>query len=240
MFERAYEAAALCVDLAIAAGSPTARTYALGASGSLRHAAQLLANEGRLGGEMDRSGFRTLIVGSSELIGDTSGWDTALRCRTIDGREVRATALWAVADPEDGVWMRVDAALANLWCRGRVEVGSESLVFLDEPGREATPTPRSTVDLGRDLIASCGGDLDRRPALAMALEVSLVSGSWCHLATGQRWFADPSTARAIVRLLGGHPVIDAATSVRLAGVVDREALLIIEELGWRHVPTPSI
>lgn len=241
VFRKAFEAVACCDDVTCAAGSTAARAYAMGAAGSLRHAARLLAcADDPATTSVASTGFETRKVGTSELIGGPAGWDTALRCRLADGRHVRAKALWPLTDVEHGIWMRVDAELPNLWCRGRLEVADSGLVFHDDPAGDVKPTARPTADLGRDLLTSGPRDLNLRPASAAALEISLVSGSWYHLATGRRWFADAATARAIVRALGGHVPLDSAMRARLAGIVDRGALVVIERLGWRHMPTPSI
>jgi hypothetical protein len=140
----------------------------------------------------------------------------------------------------EGVWLRPDPKLPGLWTRGRIELAKSGLCFVDEPNRDIRPTPSAIQDLGRDLINLKLEALSRTPALSAAIEITLVSGSWCHLSSGTRWFADGPTARAIVRMMGGAPPVPPATTSRLHGAIDREALLLIERSGWRHIPTPAL
>lgn len=79
----------------------------------------------------------------------------------------------------------------------------------------------------------------RTLADAAALEMTLANGSWVHLRTGGRWFAGWADARAAVRGLGVTPCLPPDGQVRLAGAIDRQVLLAIEALGWRHWPTPA-
>lgn len=240
-FSNALEGLSLCEDVAVAAGSSAARAYVAGAAGSLRHALEILLAERGVASHADEIvEFETHRIGTSELIGGSAGWDTALRCTLPDATEATVRALWPTLDPLSGVWLRPDATLPGLWMRGRIEVDKAALRFVDEPERDARPVPQAAQDLGRDLIALKLKTLARTPALSAALELSLISGSWCHVSTGTRWFADDATARSIVRIMGGALPIAPTAMSRLRGVVDREALLLIERAGWRHIPTPGI
>ncbi|MGP7795617.1 hypothetical protein [Sphingomonas sp. CLY1604] len=240
LFSEALTALSRCGDVVNAAADTTARSYVWGAAGALRHAMAFLSREGLLTETMPGEEFTTRRVGTSELLGGAQGWDTALRCRLPDGSEGRASALWPIEDAEKGVWLRPDAELPGLWRRGHVRLTEDCIVFDDGAQPDGGALPDGGPDLGRDLMSAGVPSLHRRPAFAVALEITLASGSWCHLDSGRRWFADPHTARSIVRILGATLTIDTATARRLAGVVDREALLLIERQGWRHVPTPSV
>ena len=217
-----------------------ARIYVAGAAGALRHALGALHAEGRVPAPLaDAGDFLMRRVGRSELMGSAMGWDAVNRCVLPDGSEGAVRALRPSADPENAIWLRPDTALPNLWSRGRIVLSSTGAAFVDEPDLDSRPVPGGHPDLGRDLLRSGMSDLSRRPALAAALEVTLASGSWCHLETGARWFADPYTARSLVRALGCSSTIDVETRLRLSMVVERGALAIIEALGWRHLPTPE-
>jgi hypothetical protein len=241
LFARATHALSDCEDVAVVGGSRAARAYLSGAGGAVRHAFAILVAERQAPAHRTpEAGFEIRRVGTSEVVGGRDGWDTVLRCRLPDGSHATVRALWQVGDHLDGVWMRPDGALPGLWTRGRLEEVGGGLCFRDEPERDRSPVPMRARDLGRDLVALGIRDVSSRPAFAAALEVTLASGSWCHLATGSRWFADDAAARAIVRMLGGGLPSTSASFARLRGVIDRAALMEIERAGWRHVPTPSI
>lgn len=240
-FSRALVALSLCEDVAVAAGSSTARAYVAGAAGAVRHALAALATE--RGTRWENGGteaFDMLRVGSSQLIGGPDGWDTASRCRLPDGGEGTVRALVPASEVEAGIWLRLDPAFPGLWARGSLEITPAGLRFVDDGDREVAAIPRIAHDLGRDLLAQGLDDLSSAPAFAAAMEVTLVSGSWCHAASGSRWFADEPTARSIVRMMGGTAPIAQAHGARLRGVIERQALIAIERAGWRHVPTPTI
>lgn len=240
-FSRALVALSLCEDVAVAAGSSTARAYVAGAAGALRHALEALANErGTTWANEGTEAFDMLRVGSSDLIGGPDGWDTALRCRLSGGGEETVRALVPAREVDAGIWLRSDPALPGLWARGSLETTAAGLTFVDDGDREVAAIPRAARDLGRDLLALGLDDFSSTPAFAAAMEVTLVSGSWCHTSSGSRWFADEATARSIVRMMGGTAPIAPANGARLRGVVERQALIAIERAGWRHVPTPTI
>lgn len=245
LFESAMLAIAQCADIATAAGSTASRTYVAGASGALRHAYAILFAEGRVGPsegagrEVAGAGFDVARRGRSEMIGAAGGWDTILRCRLPDGSTGTVRAVAPMKVPESGVWLRPDPGMEGLWRRGIVSSETDGMLFRDDAAAELPPVPHPGPDLARDLVDRCGADLSRTPALAAALEATLVSGSWLHLGTGRRWFSDAASARTLVRMLGG-PVAPARDGIgRLRGMLEREAVLMIEGLGWRHVPTPS-
>ncbi|TPG40575.1 hypothetical protein EAH79_11820 [Sphingomonas koreensis] len=164
--------------------------------------------------------------------------DTIRQCITSDGCQTDVRALVQERRVDRCVWMRRTGELENVQIRGRVELSPEGCRFIEEPALECTVGPFVGCDLGRDIVAS-GLDLSARPTFAVALEVTLVAGSWVNLGTGRRWYADSATARAVVRLAGGSPGGDLRLIRRLGGCVDRDVLRHIETLGWRHWPTPS-
>lgn len=237
IFEEALRATALCADAATACGSAGARTYAAGAAGALRNALEILGKEGRVGACVRGDDFDVRQAGSSELVGGRLGWDTVKHCRLPDGGTGTARALWPRTDVTRATWLRsVDTR--GFAVRGRVEENGEWMEFVDHPTLDLPPAPPVRHELGRDLVRAGLGDLSRTPALASALEIALVTGSWLHLASGSRWFTDRAGARAIARMLGSPVTVDDNAHRRLAGLIDRGALLLIERLGWRHLPTP--
>lgn len=241
LFDDAIRALTMCADAAAAAGSVTARTYAWGAAGALRHALVALANEGKVVPLGDPSTFDTRRVGGGELVGGAVGWDTVGGCLLPDGGSCTAHALWPATDITKGIWLRSDDTLRGLAVRGRVvEDASGSLHFEDDPTADRWPAPPAAHDLGRDLVRDGPTDINRTPALAAALELALVSGSWCHVDSGKRWFADRAGARAILRMMGSPFTLPEGAAARLNGLVDREALVLVERLGWRHLPTPRL
>ncbi len=241
LFDDALRALALCSDAAFACGSVTARVYAAGAAGALRHALIALANEGRLRSREDPSTFDVLRFGEGELVGVGGRWDTLRGCAIPGDGRATVHALWPMDDVGEGVWLRMDNAVPGLAVRGRVvDDGDGSPVFRDEPAADRPAAPSVVHDLGRDLMRSAFFDASRTPAFSVALELALAAGSWLHVASGTRWFVDAVGARTIVRMLGSPITIADEGRRRLGGLVDQEALLLIERLGWRQVPTPTM
>lgn len=241
LFDDALRALALCSDAVLACGSVTARVYAAGAAGALRHALMALANEGRMRPWADPSTFDVSRFGEGELVGIGGRWDTLRGCAVPAGGSATVHALWPVDRVGEGVWLRTDDEMPALVVRGRVaDDGRGSPVFHDEPDADRPAAPRVVHDLGRDLVCSASCEVSRTPALAVALELALACGSWLHVASGTRWFVDPAGARTIVRMLGSPVTIADEGRRRLGGFVDREALVLIERLGWRQAPTPTV
>ena len=238
ILDEALRTLTLCSDAALACGSVTARVYCAGAAGSLRHALAALANEGRLR-SADLSTFEVSRLGGGELFGIGGRWDTLRDCVLPGGERGAVRALWPEGRVEDCIWLRGDDAFPGLAVRGRVLLneGGEP-VFKDEPQADRWAAPAVLHDLGRDLVREDLCDISRTPALGVALELALASGSWLHASSGTRWFVDRAGARAIVRMLGSPVAASEDAARRLGGFVDREALLMIESLGWRHLPTP--
>lgn len=234
----ALSAIARCRDVASRAGCRPARVYLDGAAGNLRQAlAELVHRDHRLA-HLRPPEFDSARVGGSEVFAASGCPDTITACRLPGGGSGLVRALAGARDVADVVWVRPDPALPGLHVRGRVTVGADGCRFEDAPDREDRLAVSPMPDLGCDLMAS-GLDLSGRPVLAIALEVALATGSWMHLASGRRWFADQPTARAVVRLLGGCCGADPFLIARLGVCVDREVLLLVEALGWRHWPTPA-
>jgi hypothetical protein len=239
-FHDALAALAACADVARGAGSSLASTYIAGAGGNLRHAMTALGGICDLATTADMGTFDVVRSGKSQLIGTAGRIDTIRDCAMPDGSAGIARALLTAPDPEDGVWLRADAALPGLVVRGTVLATERGMEFSDgAPHRAATPV-RPAPDLACDLVRSAGIDLVGSAADAAAWELTLASGSWVHLETGSRWFADRSTARTVVRLMGGTPALTGWPVHRSVVQVDRDVLLAVEALGWRHWPTPSL
>lgn len=204
--------------------------------GNLRNAMSHLAYVfPHLCGQPDFEGRR---IGESEVIGRAGFADTVVNCKVAYGRDT-VRALVPARTLGSAAWLRPIPDQPGIWMRGRVVESDDGPKFIDDPELELPLACGRGPDLARDLLAA-GLCLTGRPVLAVALEVTLASGSWMHLPTGKRWYADRQTARAVVRLLGGCPAIDAAQSDRLGGCLDHGALAVIEPLGWRQWPTPGL
>ena len=233
---QAMASLAHCGDLVATAGCAPAATYVAGAQGSIRRALAEIVNRAPfLGG--DEGDFDVTRLGASEVIG-VAGFPDTIRSCLHDGGAGDVRALVQVPEVERCVWMRATGELGDVHVRGRVRPSPEGYRFDDEHDMEGAAGHRPRPDLARDLVAS-GLDLSHRPNFAAALEVALAAGSWVHLPTSARWFTDPATARAVVRLAGGSPGVDARLVSRLGTCIDREVLRHIEALGWRHWPTPA-
>jgi hypothetical protein len=234
---KAQAALAHCCDLVSLSACRPALTYLRGAEGNVRNAmAQLLHRHPHLADGVD---FDTTRVGNAEVIGCASFPDTVLNCRMPDGSLGAARAIVPARNVESAAWMRPLPEQPGVWMRGRVVFEANILAFVDDREMELPIATRRGPDLGRDLVGS-GLDLSTRPVLAVAMELTLTSGSWVHLPSGRRWFADRQTARAVVRMLGGSPALDEAQAERMGGCVDAGALSLIEGLGWRYWPTPGL
>lgn len=226
-----------CADVVATAGCAPAVTYVSGAQGAVRRAlAELVNRSPHLA--RDAEEFDVTRCGASEVIG-VAGYADTIRGCLAGGLRVDVRALVQKRDVERATWMRPTGELEDVHVRGRVELTTEGYRFIEEPDLEFRGGHLPRPDLARDLIAS-GLDLAGRPSFAAALEVTLATGSWVHLPTNTRWFADLATARAVVRLAGGSPGVDARLLQRLGTCVDRAVLRLIEGLGWRHWTTPSV
>jgi len=226
-----------CADLVGEAGCAPAMVYVSGAQGNLRRALAELVHRNAHLAPRAGDGFDVDTSGSSTVISVAGYPDTIQGCLLDSGGCVDVHALVQERQVERGVWMRRTGELGDVHVRGRVSRTSHGYFFVDEPEFEAGTHQPARSDLGRDIVAS-GLDLSRRPTFAAALEVSLATGSWVHLPTNSRWYADSATARAIVRLAAGCPGVDARLIARLGGCVDRDVLRFVETLAWRHWPTP--
>ena len=238
VLESAIASLSHCADLVAAAGCSPAATYIAGAQGNVRRALAELANRWPHLRACDADDFDVARYGCSEIVSMAGYPDTIRQCITGDGGRVDVRALVQERQVERGVWMQRTCELENVQIRGRVELDTEGCRFIEVPDLECTAAPVAGCDLGRDILAS-GLDLSQRATFAVALEATLVAGSWVHLGTGRRWYSDCATARAVVRVAGGVPGADVRLVRRLGGCVDREVLRHIETLGWRHWPTPS-
>ena len=227
-----------CADLVAAAGCAPATVYLAGAQGNLRRALAELGHRWSHLAPGGVDGFDVRRHGASEVISVGGYPDTVRRCALGDGGVADLRALVHEPQIEACVWMRPTGELGEVHVRGRVVAATDCLRFVEEPDLECTVVAPPPADLGRDIVAS-GLDLSGRATFAAALEVTLVAGSWVHLATDARWYADPATARAVVRLSGGAPGVDVRLATRLGSCVDRGVLCFVETLGWRHWPTPS-
>jgi hypothetical protein len=234
----AMSAVAHCSDLVARAGCRPAATYLDGAGGNLRHALDELVHR-RPHLAPGAEDFDLHTVGGSLVLGTAGFPDTITSCSVDGGDLVEVRALIPSRDATATVWVRPTGELPGVHVRGSVTRGEAGLVFEDEQDRDLLSRPSARPDLGRDL-ASAGLDLSGRPAASAAMEVTLATGSWVHLASGARWYADHATARAIVRLLGGTPGVAPHQVTRLGICVDRACLLAIERVGWRHWPTPRV
>jgi hypothetical protein len=232
---RAETALSHCADLLAVAACRPARVYLDGARGAVRHALSALSH--RYPYLAAGEDFETSKWGEAEVIGCAGFPDTVLDCVLPDGSRETVRALVPARHPGSAAWLRPMREAPGVWMRGRVAEQDGGPVFVDDPDLELSLAGASGPDLGRDLVWS-GLDLTSRPVLAVSLEVTLAAGSWRHLGTGRRWYADHATARAIIRALGGTP---AAGSLHAGvGFVDYGALVLIERLGWRHWPTPEV
>jgi hypothetical protein len=228
---------ARCADVAAVAGCAPAATYIAGAGGNIRRAlAELVHRNPHLSAD-GADEFDVQRVGATEVV-SMAGYPDTIRNCLVEGGSTDVRALVQDRQVERCVWMRATGELENVHVRGRVTSSPGGYRFVDEPDREDGFDRCGRPDLGRDLLAS-GLDLSSRPTFASALEVALTTASWVHLASRARWYADAASARAIVRLAGGTPTVDARLLSRLGVCVDRAVLREIEALGWRHWPVPS-
>lgn len=239
-FAEALAALSACGDVAAASGHKLASVYVSGAAGSLRLALAALASDLPAITASPTVTFDERRVGASTLAGPPGLVDTIRNCRQPDGSLATVRALFPSAEAAKAVWCRPSTELGGLKVRGRVMLDGSGASFHDDAEREGPPMPGLAADLGRDLIAAGGLDLSTRTASTAALEATLATGSWVHLGTGRRWYCDPATAQAVVRCLGGRPCLARSDFTRLGVHVDREWLVIIEGLGWRHWPVPGI
>lgn len=228
-----------CADVVAGAGCAPAVTYLSGAQGNIRRAWDELTHRNPHLAVCIAEGFDVDRAGSSKVLSINGYPDTIQGCLLEAGGAVDVRALVQERQVERCVWMRLTGEIENVHVRGRVELSPEGYRFIDEPDLERTAGRRPGPDLARDLVAS-GLDLSHRPNFAAALEITLAAGSWVHLPSAARWFSDPATARAVVRLVGGSPGVDVRLFSRLGTCVDRDVLRFIETLGWRHWPTPSV
>lgn len=238
VFEEAVAMISHCADLASIAGCAPAAAYMAGAGGNVRRALAEIVHRNPSLSKVGDGEFDVETLGQSEVLSVAGYPDTIRNCLLSNGDQVDVRALIHERSVERSVWMRPTGELPGVQVRGRVKATSEGYLFEDDQSREEGRKGVRTADLGRDIIAS-GLDLSARPTFAAALTVSLTTASWVHLATGSRWYADASSARAVVRLMGGAPCVDVRLLTRLGVCVDREALCWIESLGWRHWPAPS-
>lgn len=238
VFEEAVAMISHCADLASIAGCAPAAAYMAGAGGNVRRALAEIIHRNPGLSKIGDGGFDVETLGQSEVLSVAGYPDTIRNCLLSTGDYVDVRALIHERSVERSVWMRPTGELPGVQVRGRVKATSKGYLFEDDQSQEEGRKGVRTADLGRDIIAA-GLDLSARPTFAAALAVSLTTASWVHLATGSRWYADASTARSIVRLIGGAPCVDARLLTRLGVCVDREVLCWIESLGWRHWPTAS-
>ncbi|MDQ2804360.1 MAG: hypothetical protein M3Y41_17390, partial [Pseudomonadota bacterium] len=185
-----------CADFAAAAGCSPATVYLAGAQGNVRGA---LAELGHRWPHLAAGGTDDFDVhshGSSEVIGTGGYPDTIRRCALTQGGVADVRALVQQRRVEGCVWMCPTGELEGLHVRGLVEATAEGYRFVEHSDVERAVAARHESDLARDIIAS-GLDLSNRATFAAALELTLLAGSWLHLATGSRWYSDPATARAV-------------------------------------------
>jgi hypothetical protein len=233
---KAEAALAQCADLVAVAACKPARVYLDAARGNVRHALSALVHRHpHLAMGED---FETSRWGEAEVIGCCGFPDTVLGCVLPDGSRDTVRAIIPARRAERAAWLRPMREAPGVWMRGRVAERDGRPTFVDDVDLELPLAGHAGPDLGRDLVSS-GLNLASRPVLAVSLEVTLAAGSWRHLDTGRRWYADHATARAVVRLLGGAPAAGGLHS-GVGGLVDYGALVLIERLGWRHWPTPGV
>lgn len=114
--------------------------------------------------------------------------------------------------------------------RGRCHDGA----FVHDPRADGDLPLLRPVDLGADILRSDDArSLAAGSVAAALLADALGSRSWKHPASPHPWSVGKAAARSLVSALAGTAVRPLAAE--LSGVIlDREALVLIESLGWRR------
>lgn len=159
-----------------------------------------------------------LRAAMAELPG-TSAEDSWRRMVFADGMP---TPVHLRADPAEEVWIRGSAGVDGV-----------------EPceGVECEWRRPIAIDLGADLLASpLARELAGGVAGASLLMDALAYQTWFRPDHATRWTAGVASARSIVTALSGGAAVSALAPAIAGRFVDRQVLLMIEELGWRRDP----